>query len=47
MDEQGIYREEVYDILIALADIKSDVTRVLQYLEEEDEDEPEEEEEDL
>jgi hypothetical protein len=44
-EEQGIYRSEVMEIFGALADIESDLIRVLQYLEEDDE--QEEEEEDL
>ncbi len=45
MEEQGIYRDEVLDIIGALADLRVDVRQILRYLTE-DEDE-EEEEEDL
>jgi hypothetical protein len=44
-EEQGIYRDEVQDILGALADIKMAVFRILGYIEGEDQDEEEEEEE--
>jgi hypothetical protein len=44
-EQQGIYRSEVIEIFGALADIKADLIRVLQYLDEDDE--QEEEEEDL
>lgn len=50
-EEQGIYRDEVEDIIAALADIKFDVRRILWYIEhdddewEHDDDEWEEEEE--
>jgi hypothetical protein len=46
MEQQGIYREEVYAIIGGLADVKSGVLQLLRYIEEEDDGE-EEEEEDL
>jgi hypothetical protein len=49
VEEQGVYREEVYGIMFALADLKTDVRTILRYIEDEDdgEEEEEEEEEDL
>ena len=46
-EEQGIYRDEVQDIIGALADIKVAVLKILRYIEgDDDEWEEEEEEED-
>ena len=45
-EEQGIYRGEVTTMMIALADIKFNVLKIVAYIEGDDEDE-EEEEEDL
>jgi len=33
VEEQGIYRSEVYDIIGALADVKWGVLRMLRYIE--------------
>ncbi|MGH3077412.1 MAG: hypothetical protein ACRDPZ_04445 [Gaiellaceae bacterium] len=45
-DEQGIYRDEVVDIIGGLADISSDTLQILAILKGEDEEEHEEEEDD-
>ena len=42
-EEEGIYRDEVMEILGALADIKVAVLRILGYIEGEDDEEEEEE----
>jgi hypothetical protein len=44
VEEQGIYRSEVVDMLGALADIKSGVLQILRYIEGADEEEAEEDE---
>jgi hypothetical protein len=35
-EEQGIYREEVTAIMVAVFDVRRDVRRILAYIEEED-----------
>jgi hypothetical protein len=45
IEEMGIYRGEVYEIMGALADLKVDVNEVLSYLRDEDDDDETEEEE--
>jgi hypothetical protein len=42
-EEQGIYRREVRAMMLALADIRDGVDRILGYLEGEDDEEEEEE----
>jgi hypothetical protein len=42
-EEQGIYRGEVRAMMLALADIRDGVDRILGYLEGEDDEEEEEE----
>jgi hypothetical protein len=41
-EEMGIYRDEVTEIFGALADIKSDVRKIVGYIEGDDEEEAEE-----
>lgn len=43
-EEQGIYRGEVTTMMIALADISVNVTRILAYIEGDDDEEASEEE---
>ncbi len=45
-EEEGIYRDEVFDILGALADISSDTVQILAIVRGDDEEEENEEEED-
>jgi hypothetical protein len=44
VEEQGIYRSEVIDMLGALADVKAGVVQILRYIENGDEEEAEEDE---
>ena len=43
MEEQGIYRGEVFEIVGALADLRVGVNAILRYLGEDDDEEEEEE----
>ena len=44
-EEEGIYRNEVQDIIGALADLRFDVRKILWYIEGDDDEREEEEEE--